>query len=57
MNKIDEAKLAWKAWNLLDHLGHLLWERYEQQFTCFLFQDQQEPLFPPLPDKPEDPSP
>lgn len=39
MNKTDEAKLAWKAWNLLDELLQLLWDLYEEHFLQFIREE------------------
>ncbi len=55
MHKIDEAKLAWRAWDLLGDLLQLLWDRYEREFMDFLCQEQQ-PNQTPYPVNHEDPS-
>lgn len=39
MNKTDEAKVAWKAWNLLDELHQLLWDLYEEPFLQFIREE------------------
>ena len=39
MNRIDDAKLAWRAQDLLHDLQQLLWDRYGEQFNEFLTQD------------------
>ena len=53
MNKIDEARLAWKTWNLIDELLQLLWDLYEEQFLQFI-QEENLPTdkLPPIQDEP-----
>jgi hypothetical protein len=42
MSSHDEARQAWKRWQLLTHAADRLWALYEQQFLefCIEHEDQ-----------------
>ena len=41
MNDSQEAKIAWMAWNLLDEIQNLLWNRYDKQFFRFMREEEE----------------
>ena len=43
----QEAQLAWTAWNALEDLARLLWERYETSFVDYCCSEAEMEAFKP----------
>jgi len=44
MTEQDEKKIqaAWEIWNVVNHLGDLLWQHYEEAFFEIYCREQEE---------------
>ena len=46
MSRLDDAKLAWKCWNMLSDIERLLWDHYENEFLDFIMEEDAKYLGP-----------
>lgn len=49
----QESTKAWELWQALHEYADILWQRYEQPFMDFIFEEQQRDSIPQS-DSPED---